>query len=69
MNLCKYKNMFGAPNTGAHKYRFLNIAIVDVLATVIVAYILSWIFKTNFFWTQTYVSVFKRQQTNSNKAT
>ena len=51
MNLCKYKNMFGAPNTGAHKYRFLNIAIVDVLATVIVAYILSWIFKTNFFYT------------------
>jgi hypothetical protein len=34
MDLCKYSNLFGAPNTGLHKYRFFDIAIVDVVATV-----------------------------------
>ena len=26
---CKYKNIFGEPNTGLHEYRILDIAIVD----------------------------------------
>ena len=34
MDLCKYSNLFGAPNTGAHSYRLLGIAIVDVVATI-----------------------------------
>lgn len=38
MNLCKYSNIFGAPNTGIHKYRFFNVAIIDVIATLIVSY-------------------------------
>jgi len=41
MTLCKYANIFGEPNTGSHKYRIFNIAIVDVGATVIVGYIIS----------------------------
>jgi hypothetical protein len=40
-NLCKYKDIFGKPNQGAHSYRIFNIAIVDVLLTILVAYILS----------------------------
>ena len=43
MNLCKYSDMVGKPNTSVHKYRFLNIAIVDVIATIIVAYIIYYI--------------------------
>lgn len=39
--LCKYKDVFGKPNTGAHRYRIADIAIVDVLATVVVAYFIS----------------------------
>ncbi len=27
--------MFGEPNKGIHKYRFLNVAIVDVIMTII----------------------------------
>ena len=37
--LCQYKNVFGKPGTGAHKYRFCGLAIVDILATIIVAYL------------------------------
>ena len=44
MSLCNYKNIFGAPNTGSHKYRIFNIAIVDVVATVLVGYMISKIF-------------------------
>jgi hypothetical protein len=42
MNLCQYKNIFGEPNTGIHaKYRLFDIALVDVVATIIGTYILS----------------------------
>ena len=41
MDLCKYKDIFGAPNTGSHRYRIFNIAIVDVGATLLVGYIIS----------------------------
>ena len=40
-DLCKYKDIFGKPNQGAHSYRIFNIAIVDVLLTILAAYILS----------------------------
>ena len=36
----KYKDYFGKPGTGAHKYRFLNFAIVDVLATIVGVYLI-----------------------------
>lgn len=44
--LCKYKNIFGKVNTGVHKYRLFNIAIIDVLATLIVAYIITYFSKS-----------------------
>jgi hypothetical protein len=40
MNLCKYKNIFGEINTGVHSVRIFNIAIIDVLATIIVGILL-----------------------------
>ena len=36
MSLCKYKNIFGEPNTGVHSVRIFNIAIFDVISTIIV---------------------------------
>lgn len=51
MNLCKYKNMFGKPNKGVHSYRVFNFAIVDVLATVLVAYLISIYGKYSFIYT------------------
>jgi len=46
---CPYKYLFGKPNEGLHAYRFMNIAIVDVLMTVIVAFILSNLFTISFW--------------------
>lgn len=50
MSLCKYKNIFGEENTGAHSIRILNIAVVDFILTVIGAYIISIFVKINFFY-------------------
>jgi hypothetical protein len=41
MKLCKYADIFGKPNTGAHKYRLFNIAIVDVILTILGGYLIS----------------------------
>jgi hypothetical protein len=38
--LCQYKNIFGEVNKGVHSYRIFNIAIVDVLLTIIGAYVI-----------------------------
>lgn len=38
--LCDYKDIFGKPRTGLHAYRFLDIAIVDVVATIFISYLL-----------------------------
>jgi hypothetical protein len=38
--LCQYKNVLGEVNTGVHSYRIFNIAIVDVLFTIVFAYII-----------------------------
>ena len=38
--LCKYKNFFGKPHEGIHKYRICNIAIVDVILTIFLALII-----------------------------
>jgi hypothetical protein len=35
--LCKYKNLFGEPGTGVHSIRIFNIAVVDVLTTILLA--------------------------------
>jgi hypothetical protein len=51
MNLCKYKAIFGKPNEGVHSYRVFNFAIVDVLATLLVAYIISTVYKYSFLYT------------------
>ena len=40
MSLCKYKNALGEPNTGIHSVRIFNIAIFDVLATILVGVLL-----------------------------
>ena len=50
-NLCKYKDILGKPNQGVHSYRIFNIAIVDVLLTIIAAYILSVVTKYKLIYT------------------
>ena len=35
MSLCKYKNIFGEINTGVHSIRICNLAIIDILSTIV----------------------------------
>ena len=46
--LCKYKHIFGEPNKGIHSYRIFDIAIIDLFATIVVAYIISKKYKYSF---------------------
>lgn len=39
--LCKYRNLLGKPDEGIHSYRIFNIAIVDVVLTILGAYVLA----------------------------
>ena len=51
MNLCKYKNALGVPNEGIHSYRLFGVAIVDVVMTIIGAFMISYFFKYNLLYT------------------
>jgi uncharacterized membrane protein len=44
IDLCQYKDIFGRPKEGAHAYRIFDIAVVDVTATVVVAYVIARVF-------------------------
>jgi hypothetical protein len=46
---CQYKNLLGVSGKGIHSYRIFNIAIADVIMTIIGAYLISWGFKLNFW--------------------
>jgi len=41
---CQFKNIFGKVGEGVHAYRILNIAIVDVLFTILAAWFIYWKF-------------------------
>ena len=44
----EYSNIFGKPNTGIHSYRIFNFAIVDIILTIIGAFLISYLFNVNF---------------------
>jgi hypothetical protein len=46
--LCKYKDIFGKVGKGIHSYKIFNISIIDVLLTILVAFIISLFTKYNF---------------------
>ena len=51
MNLCKYKNSLGIPKKGIHSYRFLGLAIADVIMTIIGALLISYFLKISLVYT------------------
>lgn len=46
---CKYSDIFGKPRTGVHGYRLFDIAIVDVVLTVILGIFISKVSGLNTF--------------------
>jgi len=50
LNLCHYKHILGKPGKGLHSYRVFNIAIVDVILTFLLAYVLKkYVFKNTHY--------------------
>ena len=50
MSLCPYKDSLGKPGVGIHSYRFLNLAIADIVMTIIGSWFVSYFFKLPFLW-------------------
>ena len=50
-NLKEYKDIFGAPNTGVHQYRILDIAVVDLGLTLGASYPISKKLKISYYKT------------------
>ena len=48
MSLCKYKNSLGELNTGIHSFRLFNVAIFDVIFTIIGGIIIHYFLKNVF---------------------
>ena len=57
MDLCKYKNALGVPEKGIHSYRFFGVAIMDVIMTVIGAYMISYFYNYSFIYTLLFLFV------------
>lgn len=48
---CKYKDILGKPGEGLHSYRILDIAIMDVLFTILLAKFIQYhFFDAYSFW-------------------
>ncbi len=47
--ICDFKNIFGKPKEGVHSLRFMNIAIVDFLLTILFSVFIAKIFNINIF--------------------
>jgi uncharacterized membrane protein (DUF373 family) len=47
------KNIFGEPRKGIHKYRIADIAIVDVVGTIVVSWLISYFMQYSFWKTLT----------------
>jgi hypothetical protein len=55
--LSKYKHVLGSPNEGIHSVRFMNIAIVDYIMTIILAFIISYFTSIPIAFTTIFVCV------------
>ena len=51
MSLCQYKNIFGEPGQGAHKYRIFGLATIDLGLTALLAFLISSHLSSNSQWT------------------
>jgi len=52
MNLCKYKNIIGEPNTGLRKkYRIFDVAVIDTVVTLLAVYLISYFSGYSFLYT------------------
>jgi len=56
--LCEYSELIGKVGEGIHSYRLFNIAILDVIITMIGAYFLQKKFFSNYSYLQVLIGLF-----------
>jgi hypothetical protein len=49
--VCRYKDIFGKPGTGVHSVRLFDIAVVDVVLTLIASHYIAKRYGFNFYET------------------
>lgn len=55
--LCKYRHIFGKERQGFHSYRLFDVAIGDLILTIILAWYISYQFNVSFWITLTSVLI------------
>jgi hypothetical protein len=55
---CPYAFALGIPGQGVHSTRFLGMSVNDWLATFVLAAIVAWLFKANYWYTLVWLFVF-----------
>jgi hypothetical protein len=55
---CEYSTILGKVNQGIHRYRFFNLAIMDVLMTFIGSYFLQKIYFKKYSYIQVTIGLF-----------
>jgi hypothetical protein len=43
MSLCRFKDILGVPGKGLRQYRLFNIAIIDVIGTILLAFLVQFL--------------------------
>jgi hypothetical protein len=51
---CQFKDIFGKPNTGVHKHRFLGMASFDLIGTVIISIAIAYFYQLSYIKTILY---------------
>jgi hypothetical protein len=54
---CPYKNALGVPGQGFHSMRFMGLAVGDTVGTIVLAILVSRIFRYKFFPTLVFLFV------------
>jgi len=49
MSLKQYSNILGAPGTGIHSIRIFDLAVMDIVLTFVLAFIINKFIKQNYF--------------------
>lgn len=55
MNLCQYKDALGEPRKGFHSIRLFDFAVLDIVGTFILAYLLSLFIRMVFGYNLNYI--------------
>ena len=49
MRLCKYRDILGKPREGFHSVRIFDFALYDILATLVLAFVVSYLTNINYW--------------------